>query len=681
MEIAMIPYTTIPFISAFFLIFVGVLIGHFVWYRYRDKQEHRTTAMRRKIDDLNSSLDIQTTEYTSANSRLAELEAAILSEQEQSCRLASELKEQETRHEATRSELQRAERVNIDLRDELKLVTQKRFEFEGQLQEVQDSLSVVETDRNATTDRITELTSEVEHRSKLAEEIQVDLEHLRAENVSLQQGIDKQAKELEQLNSEHQGKCQSIQANDRLRDDYKRVSGLLSEAQNESQVVHQQFESKSGKLLAELVSVKKENEVLQKVNADYVMQLESQMALTNDLSGKVSAALTDLSRFEQKAADACDLKAERERLINELEFSQNEMIRLTAELDSTRTVNQQAQAEIERLGVRSQEVEQEFAMLNACQQNSDAKLNEQDRRRESLERALAAASEELAQLQVERERLEGVEDEIVELDAKLRQALADLKLARTEREEALIAESSTREIVVTLRDELGDRLESLQALEEEKDLALATLEVEMENRQQIGDELQLRNSDCDRLADEVELIKQREIDRAEEATHVSQNLDQLQARYEQAIAEVKLYKQRLSDVETIRNAGREQPKRPSLFGQATTAKAAFSFRQVRRKEDVVRAEDKTKVRHDSRLGTVFVERPFRSDDLTQIRGISEKLNQELNALGIFTFKQVMEWDGVVTAEFARRLECDRIVEQDWGGQARRLYHLQYRAAA
>ena len=223
----MIPYTTIPFISAFFLIFVGVLIGHFVWYRYRDKQEHRTTAMRRKIDDLNSSLDIQTTEYTSANSRLAELEAAILSEQEQSCRLASELKEQETRHEATRSELQRAERVNIDLRDELKLVTQKRFEFEGQLQEVQDSLSVVETDRNATTDRITELTSEVEHRSKLAEEIQVDLEHLRAENVSLQQGIDKQAKELEQLNSEHQGKCQSIQANDRLRDDYQRVSGLL----------------------------------------------------------------------------------------------------------------------------------------------------------------------------------------------------------------------------------------------------------------------------------------------------------------------------------------------------------------------------------------------------------------------------------------------------------------------
>ncbi|MCP4191248.1 MAG: hypothetical protein GY768_11545 [Planctomycetaceae bacterium] len=677
----MIPYTTIPLISAFFLIFVGVLIGHFVWYRYRDEQAHRSTAMRRKIDDLNSSLDIQTNEYTLANTRLAELESLLLTAQEENRQLTSKLRQQETLHESTIAALKSSDLLNVELRDELSFAKEKRIELEAQFQEAQESLSVVETDRNATTNRINELTSEMERRSQLAEKNQNDLGNLRDENICLRQTNEDQAEELKQLNSKCQGKFSSNQEYVTLRADYQRMSVLLSEARAASQVDQQQFESECEKLLAELASEKTENKVLQRVNAEYVSQLESQMVLANELSGKVSAALTDLMHFEQKASQADVLREERDRLVGELSLSQSEISRMSEELDLARIADEQARVKLGSLRDRTEKLEQELEVLTSCQQESDAKLSEQNRRRESLERALAGTSEELAQLQVERERLEGVEDEIVELDARLRQGLADLKLARTEREEALTAESSTRDIVVTLRDELRDRLESLQALEEEKDSALSTLEEETINHQRVCEELQLRTTECTRLEHEVEMLKQRDDDRDDRMTQVSQDLEQLQARYEQAVAEVGLYKQRFHDLESSNNAARESRKGGSLFGQASPAKMTFSFRQVRRKEDVVRAEDRTKVRHDNRLGTVFTERPFRFDDLTQIGGISEALSQELNALGVFTYKQMMEWDAAVMAEFARRLGCDRIVEQDWAGQARRLYHLQSRAAA
>ena len=40
----MIPFTTIPLISAGFLILIGVLIGHLIWYRYHDEHEDSDSA-------------------------------------------------------------------------------------------------------------------------------------------------------------------------------------------------------------------------------------------------------------------------------------------------------------------------------------------------------------------------------------------------------------------------------------------------------------------------------------------------------------------------------------------------------------------------------------------------------------------------------------------------------------
>ncbi len=63
-----------------------------------------------------------------------------------------------------------------------------------------------------------------------------------------------------------------------------------------------------------------------------------------------------------------------------------------------------------------------------------------------------------------------------------------------------------------------------------------------------------------------------------------------------------------------------------------------------------------------------------SDDLTKILGIGPKISEQLNAMGVDTFRQIAEW----TDEDIARIDAavggpdDRIRRDDWVGQARRL---------
>ena len=69
------------------------------------------------------------------------------------------------------------------------------------------------------------------------------------------------------------------------------------------------------------------------------------------------------------------------------------------------------------------------------------------------------------------------------------------------------------------------------------------------------------------------------------------------------------------------------------------------------------------------------------DDLQQIKGIADVLEEKLNELGISTYRQIMEWDAAAISEYSRKLGLDdRIVRDDWVSQARELHHRFHRAA-
>ncbi len=76
----MIPYTTIPFLSAFFLVVVGILIAHLLGTRSRDAARMAVAHLRSRNDDLRASLEVQTSEYVRQQQTLvaAERERDVL---------------------------------------------------------------------------------------------------------------------------------------------------------------------------------------------------------------------------------------------------------------------------------------------------------------------------------------------------------------------------------------------------------------------------------------------------------------------------------------------------------------------------------------------------------------------------------------------------------------------------
>jgi predicted flap endonuclease-1-like 5' DNA nuclease len=81
-----------------------------------------------------------------------------------------------------------------------------------------------------------------------------------------------------------------------------------------------------------------------------------------------------------------------------------------------------------------------------------------------------------------------------------------------------------------------------------------------------------------------------------------------------------------------------------------------------------------KVRSDKDYGIVATERPARPDDLKEISGLSGKIEQELNACGIWRFAQIARWASTHVDALANRLQIpvDRIYRDQWIAKARRL---------
>jgi hypothetical protein len=76
---------------------------------------------------------------------------------------------------------------------------------------------------------------------------------------------------------------------------------------------------------------------------------------------------------------------------------------------------------------------------------------------------------------------------------------------------------------------------------------------------------------------------------------------------------------------------------------------------------------------DPKLGLIYKHKPEQTDDLTELKGISEALQKRLHELGVYTFAQIAAWDDDHVKEFSARLAFkDRIRREHWVEQARQL---------
>ena len=76
---------------------------------------------------------------------------------------------------------------------------------------------------------------------------------------------------------------------------------------------------------------------------------------------------------------------------------------------------------------------------------------------------------------------------------------------------------------------------------------------------------------------------------------------------------------------------------------------------------------------DSKWGVVYSAAPADADELTRIRGLGSVTEQRLHKAGIYTFRQIAEWNDAMVDAFGKRLSVqNRIRRYDWRGQAREL---------
>lgn len=308
--------------------------------------------------------------------------------------------------------------------------------------------------------------------------------------------------------------------------------------------------------------------------------------------------------------------------------------------------------------------------------------------REQMKTQLKQDSETIGLLQGERNELR---TEVEDLNAKIGELQSSMvNLEKTSQQyaaDAALLQSSQRrskELEKTL-EKKDDALKQLQAESNElsrlRDEHAATLrrQAELQSRldSMMADHLSNRNR---------EQSHQQEIDRIRKRLDQSDaTIAQLQTQRTELLSEMAAQQdaQRKREDQLQRDAQMESDRRQRA-AQIEAARrdeienaAVISFTQAmqQRNEANFNSEYGGVVRMDSSRGIVFTEAPESKDDLKLISGIATVLEKRLNEFGIYTFKQIMDWQPAEIEEFSRLLTFkERIERDDWQGQARFFYN-------
>ena len=132
--------------------------------------------------------------------------------------------------------------------------------------------------------------------------------------------------------------------------------------------------------------------------------------------------------------------------------------------------------------------------------------------------------------------------------------------------------------------------------------------------------------------------------------------------------------QRYDELEAVRRlpTGEQQEKLQAAekAEHAATARLATTIAE--------RDRCRRQVRALTRSLALAAEHADRADDLTRIKGIKGGISQQLHAFGIFTYRQIVEWDEEDMLAFSELLAFKNRLHRDkWQDQARALMETKY----
>ena len=197
-----------------------------------------------------------------------------------------------------------------------------------------------------------------------------------------------------------------------------------------------------------------------------------------------------------------------------------------------------------------------------------------------------------------------------------------------------------------LRETVVQQETRLEAFKDEKNSLASSLESEIRARQDVEEKLRIH----------LETIEQLRTD--------SKSLEALLAQ--------QLAIQNSLSEHTHRLVSSKEPSHGATRG-GDSDREILSFNEARRDHPAT---------EDPQLGKLYPQRPKHVDDLKRISGVGHVLEEKLNALGIYTYEQIMNWSAETIIRFSELLSfTDRIERDQWVAQASRLHEeTKFRAA-
>ena len=340
----------------------------------------------------------------------------------------------------------------------------------------------------------------------------------------------------------------------------------------------------------------------------------------------------------------------RDRLLNEIES-------LKATIDHQQSTMVQHEHAVARALVDLESAKEKERQLNKDLFTLRAEREETKQKMNAFQQALLAVKQQAKEIQTEfLKSREFYKNELTKAFERRRAVEMKLDDARAEQDSfanLLRSSVSEKESVNKMLAAAQRRLENIDALEQK------VIELEAENAQ-LNHDAAIAQQEIDVLRRDVEELDELKVQNKELAQCVT-SLEESRKQYE---SDALRYKQR---------AGQSEQKSETL--RIKLDEVEKNFLEIENQQ--------RKALKDARKATVSgkkpKKKPVEKDDLQEIVGIGKVFEQALHELGIFTFRQIANFDisdiarvNAELKEFKGRMEQD-----DWVGQAKELHFKKY----
>lgn len=657
----------IQVVSGLFLIFVGMIIGYYLSKREDDGEEKDRLGLAKENTELKEALH-------RGHETLTELEAKYsrqngqLNVLQQLCDDWSTSRE-EAERERTKLEVLLSEHQSRgeEMTQQLGEQTQRRMELEDQVHQIQhlhaEELGTAES----------EWLKKYSHVETLLNQHQNDLKHSIEENSRTAKQLHSAEAKIAELHSELDSQktlYETITQN---------ASGLEKEYTSlETSVQHANMRLKdaearcakaaSAKSLAEesLAALREQLEQQRNENTE----LKSTLAGLSALQQQYSAVQASLASSDERLQIVA---SERDRAIGAEKAAHEHMIGLQKRLENQESTIKQLRSnqdgafdklrfEIEKRTNAEKEYDRAHMQLQRELETQAGRIETVIRDRDEVVAKLTTQCDDLTV------KLEAESNQRCHFEQSWQQSRNDLENLRSEYE--------------PLQQQFAEQCHQHEKIRAEYAGICATLEsesthkLELERQKtRLEDALRTLKVRCDQMMVEISDLQQIR----DQHALASDKWKQYRVRLEQTIS------QRDSSMDMLNGKKVEVEQLELQLASANETVRQLRDQLVARPSDQILplSEARTTVDHeyggstrfDKSRGVVFTEKPRIVDDLKMISGVAQVLEGKLNDYGVYTFRQVMEWSPQNIEEFQQLLPAfkDRIIREDWIGQATHLY--------